>query len=603
MRASIKWSHALILFAIFPLGIELAFIGVMFEVLGRLDYAKRARLNSINTSSQVCRFMTTLIESGAVVVGADVANLKSISNEQIRAAARNYSTHRKSIDNAWAKLVAYLTADPRYWDVAETLEKRFSEVDSIFKRSDQLLLSGDSDGSIRERVKAIGPLAELRMTLRELVAKHASNSITLRQEEDRLKSSIQFVLAASFAMSLLSAAALAFLLNRTIAANLRTLADNVENLAAKKPIGEHLAGTDEFAVLDSAFRSMFRSVTEVQNSEKMIVESAADLICSLDLQGLFLQVNSASQRLLGYEPAELIGHALHEIVVVENREFAADALKEAISSTKETAFELKMQAKNGQPVEMAWLTVWSESEQTLFCVAHDLSQRRQTERVKQEITAMISHDLRTPISSIQVAAELFARGIYGEFPPALSQRLVASTAKTLEAMDLINDLLDIEKFDRSTAELSFDTVPVNELINAAWRDVIPQANEKGIKLIPEAKNVEIVADRDQFVRVLRNLLRNSIVCSPPDSEVIVSAGVQDEDIIISIEDAGPLVPDSEKECMFDRFQSTEKTTSSRVGGMRLALCVCKALIEAHGGELYTSESSRKKFKFVVSIPV
>jgi PAS domain S-box-containing protein len=335
----------------------------------------------------------------------------------------------------------------------------------------------------------------------------------------------------------------------------------------------------------------------------MIVESAVDLICSLDSEGVFLQVNSASQKLLGYKPAELIGIALHEIVVVEDRQAAADAVVEAVLRTKETAFELKMQAKEGHQVEMAWSTVWSESEKTLFCVAHDLSQRRQTERVKQEITAMISHDLRTPINSIQVAAELFARGTYGEFPPALTQRLVASTAKTVEAMDLINDLLDIEKFEKSTIELSFHCELLRDLIDLAFRDVAPQADEKCIKLVSEAEDVEIVADREQFVRVLRNLLRNSILCSPPDSEVIVSASIQDENIIISIEDAGPLVPDSERESMFDRFQSTDRSTSSRVEGMRLALCVCRALVEAHSGELYTGETSKKQFRFVVSIPV
>ncbi|MBA3859619.1 MAG: hypothetical protein C0507_22155 [Cyanobacteria bacterium PR.3.49] len=598
----VKWSHALFLFAVFPLLVELILMGVMFEVLGRLDYAKRARMNSIDSSSQVCRFLVGLVNDGTIVAAKELADANRIAGKSSDISSTKYAESFKAIDKSFRELIKYLSSDPRCWDFAESLQVKYVQVEYHFRNAHNCQKSGDTAGEIDERLQGTRLVQELVSMSRQFVEQHSKIAANLEQEEDRLKYSVYLVLTATFAMSLLCAGSLAYLLNRTIAANLRTLTSNVQSLAEQKEDIEPLKGNDEFATVDAAFRRMFNSVTEVQHTEKMMVESAADLICSMDRSATVLRVNSASKSILDYEPEQLIGVSIFDIIAEEEKERATALFAEAVASKATTNFELRLLRSSGHTVDTAWSVVWSQSEETLFCVAHDLSQRKQAERVKQEITAMISHDLRTPINSLQVAVELFARGTYGEFPDGLQHKLAASTAKAIEAMDLINDLLDIEKLEQSTIDLSFETWSVRELIESAWRDIEALANERNISLSIEGSSIDILVDREQFVRVLRNLLRNSATCASVESTVVIRTQIEDDTTKIRIEDSGPLVSADEREYIFDRFQSTERVSSKRVEGMGLSLAVCKALVTAQGGELSTGETPDGKFFFLVSLP-
>lgn len=597
-----KWSHAFILFAVFPLIIELILIGVMFEVLGRLDYAKQARLNSIDSASQVCRFLVHLVNDGANIATKELSDANRATGKLTDVSSAAYTESCRKIDASFLELTKYLSSDPRYWAFAERLQKKYLQAEGHFKTADNYRKMGDTAGEIDERLLGTRIVQDLVSMSKEFVAQHSENSRKLEQEENRLKESVYLVLAATFAMSLLFAASLAFLLNRTIAANLNTLTSNVQNLSEQKEAIVPLGGNDEFAAVDSAFRKMFNSVTEVQHTEKMMVESAADLICSMERKGNLLQVNSASKSILSYEPDELIGGSIFEVVADEEKERAIELFEETIEKRSAANFELRLLKKSGHSVDTAWSVIWSESEETLFCVAHDLSQRKQAERVKQEITAMISHDLRTPINSLQVAVELFARGTYGEFPQDLQSRLAASSAKAMEAMDLINDLLDIEKLEQSTIDLAFEIWSVRELFDSAWRDIEALANQRKIGLSIECANIDVLVDREQFVRVLRNLLRNSVTCGVLESTVSVVVKIDDEETSIKITDTGPLISVEEQEYIFDRFQSTERVNSCRVEGMGLALAVCKALVTAQGGELSAGETADGKFLFLISLP-
>lgn len=110
-------------------------------------------------------------------------------------------------------------------------------------------------------------------------------------------------------------------------------------------------------------------------------------------------------------------------------------------------------------------------------------------------------------------------------------------------------------------------------------------------------------DREQFVRVLRNLLRNSVVCSQPDSIVEFAARLVKDEITVSIEDTGPLLPAEEREFIFDRFRSVEMIDSPRVEGMGLALSVCKSLVVAQGGEIKADVSSANRFMYTITLPI
>ncbi len=605
MKPQFKWSHAIFLFAAVPLVFELTYIGSMFGMLSNVDYAKKLRTNSMNASYAVSRFMVRLLDSGATVVGTEVGMMnggdRGMDAATVTSYNREYWNGREAIENSLKELVNFLSSQPQYRKFAVDLDRQYFGLDSSLKAGTRMFREGDVFGALKLRLKLISYMENMIAMSREFVAQQQNSTAALEREEGQMKSILQIVIAAFFISSFLGAGLLAVLINRTIALKLQTLSDNVSKLAAHESIGEPMKGDDEFASLDLAFRNMFQAISEAQSKERIVVDSALDMICTLTEKGVFTRVNPASERLLGLRPEDLIGLEIQQLVPEQERQLAVHNLRSAVDKLSSVSFEMALVDSQGGQIDTLWSVSWSPAELSFFCVVHDITERKQAELVRQEITAMISHDLRTPITSIQVALDLMNARAFGELPQEYKDEVAAAGMKSLEAMDLINDLLDIEKFEKSDIAMHVRRHPLSDLISTAWCDIRPGADLKGIEIDVNVGSLDVSVDRDQFVRVLRNLLRNSVTNAPEASTIFLRASQQDGTTVLAIEDSGPLVAEQERESIFDRFQEVDNKTPSRTGGVGLSLAVCKALVMAHGGTLSVGVSLSNRFEFLVEI--
>lgn len=606
MKPQFKWSHAIFLFAAVPLVFELTYIGSMFGMLSNVDYAKKLRTNSMNASYAVSRFMVRLLDSGATVVGTEVGAMnggdKGMDSAAVSAYNRDYWRGRLAIENSLKELVGFLSSQPQYQKFAVDLDKQYFGLDASLKAGTRMFRDGDVFGALKLRLKLISYMENMIAMSREFVAQQQNSTAALEREESHMKSVLQIVIAAFFISSFLGAGLLAVLINRTIAQKLQTLSSNVSKLAAHESIGAPMEGDDEFASLDLAFRNMFLAINEARNKERIVVDSALDMICTLTEKGVFTRVNPACERLLGLRPEDLVGLDIQQLVPEQERQLALHNLRSAMDKQDSVSFEMALVDSQALQIDTLWSVSWSPAEQSFFCVVHDITERKQAELVRQEITAMISHDLRTPITSIQVALDLMNARAFGELPPEVEEEVAAAGMKSLEAMDLINDLLDIEKFEKSDIAMHVKRHSLSDLLATAWGDIRPGADLKGIEIEVNVGSLNVSVDRDQFVRVLRNLLRNSVTNSPESSTIIVSATKIDGACVLAIEDTGPLVAEEQRESIFDRFQDINSKAPSRTGGVGLSLAVCKALVSAHGGTLKVGVSPRNRFEFLLEIP-
>lgn len=606
MKPQFKWSHAIFLFAAVPLVFELTYIGSMFGLLSNVDYAKKLRTNSMNASYAVSRFMVRLLDSGATVVGTEVGMMnggdRGMNAATVMTYNRNYWQGREAIENSLKELVNFLSSQPQYRKFAVELDKQYFGLDSSLKAGTRMFRDGDVFGALKLRLKLISYMENMIAMSREFVAQQQNSTAALEREESRMKSILQTVIAAFLISSFFGAGLLAVLINRTIVQKLQILSGNVSKLAAHESIGQLMKGDDEFASLDLAFRNMFQAINEARNKEKIVVDSALDMICTLTEKGIFTRVNPASERLLGLRPERLIGIDIQQLVPEQERQLALHNFRSAVDKHGSVSFEMALVDNQAGQIDTLWSVSWSQAEQSFFCVVHDITERKQAELVRQEITAMISHDLRTPITSIQVALDLMNARAFGELPPEFKDEVAAAGMKSLEAMDLINDLLDIEKFEKSDIAMHVKRHSLTDLVATAWGDIRPGADLKGIEIDVNIGSVNISVDRDQFVRVLRNLLRNSVTNAPEGSTIFVGSRQTDGISVLAIEDGGPLVAESERDSIFDRFQDIESKTSLRTGGVGLSLAVCKALVSAHGGTLRVGVSLSNRFEFLVEIP-
>ncbi|MES6456995.1 PAS domain S-box protein, partial [Cutibacterium acnes] len=175
--------------------------------------------------------------------------------------------------------------------------------------------------------------------------------------------------------------------------------DNTYRLASGLPLNPVIRGTDEIARLDQVFHDLDSALKEASRKEQAVFNNARDVICSLDEQGRITFVNPASLQLLGSKSRELLQTYIVDLVLADDKVNVLDFLDRSKAQTQETPVEARMLRTNGAIVDTLWSVQWSPEEKSFFCIIHDISERRAAENMKQEILAMVSHDLRTPLTT------------------------------------------------------------------------------------------------------------------------------------------------------------------------------------------------------------
>lgn len=223
------------------------------------------------------------------------------------------------------------------------------------------------------------------------------------------------------------------------------------------------------------------------------------------------------------------------------------------------------------------------------------------QRQKQELMAMIVHDLKSPLFSMIIMTESSAQdpAVSAEARAALKN--VADLGRTIDRMIL--DLLDVSRSDDGALVARKKPVILKELARAVCAALKVRADAKQISLAAEVTEVVADADPGLLRRILENLVDNAIKYAPPDSEIRVSAAATAEGALIKVCDQGPGVPPDDRERIFERFVRLERDAErhSRIS-TGLGLAFCRVAAEAHGGRIWVQDNAPIGTCFCVALP-
>jgi PAS domain S-box-containing protein len=405
----------------------------------------------------------------------------------------------------------------------------------------------------------------------------------------------------------LDAAALFFLLfffTRSVSNRLRVLSNNAVRLAAGQPLLPQMKGDDEISQVDQTFHRMAKALAESSRRERAIVENVADVICRIDSEGRFTEVSQASKNSWGFDPAELVGLRYIELVAPDSKEHTSEILQKAQKSEENFSFENQLLHKNKSNVEVLWSGRWSQEERSTFLVAHDITERKKMENLKQQFVGMVSHDLRTPLSGVQGFLELLAGGMYPELPEDAMQRARLAHKSVDRLINLVNELLDLEKMESGAITLHLMQSDLAAIIEDSRHAVETLAAEHEVTL--DCKPVAVcslMADADRMVQVFVNLLSNAIKFSPAGATVTVEARIGEKAVDVFVRDTGRGIPEADKDKIFDRFYQVQSADGRRGVGTGLGLPICKAIVEQHKGSITVESVPGEGSTFRVSLPL
>ncbi len=240
----------------------------------------------------------------------------------------------------------------------------------------------------------------------------------------------------------------------------------------------------------------------------------------------------------------------------------------------------------------------SESEKALRESYTDL---KKLEEMKENLTHMIVHDMRSPLLGISGSLELLLMDIHSESPGEnIEDKLLVAHASTQKLMCMAQALLDIGRLEAGRMPLNTVDINMTDAVAAAISAMEIQAKLADVRLLQSGEIVLGKADQDIIHRVLINLIGNAIKASPKGAAVEVHTKDEDSQMIVEVCDSGRGIPKKLQHTLFDKFTSIEDGESGR-GSVGLGLAFCKLAIEAHGGniEVESDEGKGSIFRFKI----
>ena len=420
-------------------------------------------------------------------------------------------------------------------------------------------------------------------------------------ERDRIL--VFFVLILGLAGNVIVALKVSNFFSRNVSDRLKVIADNGRLLAKKQELEPPQDGRDEVALLDHTFHTMTTALAASAAKQREIMDNSADVICSLSENGEFMLLNQSSERRWGYKPSELIDSLLNELLSSESASQISEYFAKLRSSTNARPVSVQMRNKSGALIDTSWSCHWSELDQCFFCVVHDISDQREAERIKERFVNVMGKHLRFPLESIQGNLQDLSESMPGVLNDRGVKLVKSCTLSSGRIIQLVDELMDLEKMEQGGPQLQLNEVQVSEIISSSFASLQSFADQNQIKLVSNAIDLTFKGDSNRLTQVLVNILSNAVKYSPPGGTVTVSAEKIGKNLTFAVSDEGPGIPPEALSSLFARFKRLDRAIDKTVTGTGLGLSICKMIVEAHGGEIGAGNNPGRGSRFWFSVPL
>lgn len=253
-----------------------------------------------------------------------------------------------------------------------------------------------------------------------------------------------------------------------------------------------------------------------------------------------------------------------------------------------------------QRAELGDLVTWVELECAV--VAAD-QWEQEAERARRDFVAIVSHEMRTPLTSVHGSLELIASGSFGVLPAQVGRLVDIAVRNTNRLVRLTQDVVDLHQLRRGQLHLRLDDVALPEVVEQAVDAVKDVAELAAVPVEVTCREASTVrGDADRLVQVVTNLLVNAVRVSPPGEVVTVTSGVRGLWAQVEVRAHGPGVPQGQLDQIFEPFIQFDVLGQPSTGGAGLGLAIARGIVDAHGGRIRARPVTDGGIIFEVMVP-
>lgn len=333
-----------------------------------------------------------------------------------------------------------------------------------------------------------------------------------------------------------------------------------------------------------------------------LFDNSIDPILITDWLGKILELNRQAGRMSGASLGGMVGHSIFELHEpgLQKIEHGFDRL----NAGEMVSYESIFQAGEGQPlpVEIYVYPIRLHDEEVLQWTVRDITARKELDLLRNDLTAMVYHDLRSPLANIVSSLDMLEGLLPTSDAPSLRTIFGIATRSTGRMQRLVSSLLDINRLEAGQPITNQKLVEVSSLVNEAADAIRPMLEGKQQKLnytvAPDLPLLRV--DEDMVRRVLINLIENANKFTPVKGQIQVSVEAFGDGVRFGVQDSGPGIPAAASEIIFEKFRRLNIERAPK--GLGLGLAFCRLAVKAHGGQIWVESEEGNGSRFYFTLP-
>ncbi len=383
---------------------------------------------------------------------------------------------------------------------------------------------------------------------------------------------------------------------------------------------------------------------ETEEKYRLIGKYTSDLVAlvTFTLNPTFTYVSPSHEKVLGYEPRDLIGKSIFDFIHPVDKKNMMFLLKKYVSVkakklltgknrdvTESLEFRFKDKSGNWRYME----TTANMMGKEILAVSRDVTERKQAmkevyktveklkksqrkielqniqlkklDRIKSNFLSVTSHELRTPMSAIKGYMQMLLKQSLGEITEEQKQALKVILRNTTRLDNLIQDILDISRLESGTMKFLPEQTDLQKMIREISETMQSSADLKNIKInVDIEKGIpELTIDQGRIKQVLMNLVNNAIKFSPQRAVINIRAKREEDNVLFEVQDFGRGIPKDKQEKIFETFYQVESGKNMKFGGAGLGLSISRGIVLAHDGRIWVESTPGKGSTFKFNLPI
>ena len=361
---------------------------------------------------------------------------------------------------------------------------------------------------------------------------------------------------------------------------IKEMADNGNG----SPYDELLPLSQKIASQQRQIKRQMRRLQFEKDKISTLIENMAKCFILIDVDKKVLMSNYSASKLLG---ADDDGVTDKTLIAFSRNEVLNDCVDKALSGESKNGDT----TVKGRALQIITNPVYSNGEKNgAICLIIDVSAKKKAEKMRREFTANVTHELKTPLTSISGYAEIIASGLVKpDDIPNFANKIHKESGRLLS---LISDIMELSQLDEKFSDEEFAPVDLAGVAAEVAEDLRSNAEKHGITITVDTKTAVINGNRNQIYELIYNLCDNAIRYNRENGSVKIITGDDNEHPFVKVADTGIGIPEKHHKRVFERFYRVDKSRSKETGGTGLGLAIVKLITERHGGEISLESSEQ-----------